>query len=102
MLKNVAFFKRTEKNAALRTEKNVVPNPEVDRPAKHSLPLIKFTNRYFGGKWAILNMEENEFLFCYYLKKTLNISLFYKFVQYKIKQSKTIIQKYCHPSYDII
>ena len=25
--KNVAFFKRTEKNGAFRTEKNAVPNP---------------------------------------------------------------------------
>ena len=27
MQKNVAFFKRTEKNGAFRTEKNAVPNP---------------------------------------------------------------------------
>ena len=26
--KNVAFFKRTEKNGTFRTEKNAVPNPE--------------------------------------------------------------------------
>ena len=27
MEKNVAFFKRTEKNGTFRTEKNAVPNP---------------------------------------------------------------------------
>ena len=27
--KNVVFFKRTEKDGPFRTEKNVVPNPEI-------------------------------------------------------------------------
>ena len=31
MQKNVAFFKRTEKNRAFRTEKNAVPNPAFFR-----------------------------------------------------------------------
>ena len=29
MQKKVAFFKRTEKNGAFRTEKNAVPNPGI-------------------------------------------------------------------------
>ena len=31
MEKNVAFFKRTEKNGTFRTEKNVVPNPDFEQ-----------------------------------------------------------------------
>ena len=37
--KNVAFFKRTEKNGMFRTEKNAVPNPEQEATGSGSTSL---------------------------------------------------------------
>ena len=46
MEKNVAFFKRTEKNGTFRTEKNAVPNPAYVHTAESNFS--NFVIVYFG------------------------------------------------------
>ena len=61
MSKNVAFFKRTQKNEAFRTEKNAVPNPEKKLICHAKERVVNYFQNHLNVQTLFLNSVEGCF-----------------------------------------